>query len=499
MNLLSSSSWFVVTLSTLAAGSISALTLASQQPLATILGSGLGALGGSALTQSRKRQRGAESIPADVLETVKTQIETAWQEEKLTWNTQYQAQLTELKEQYQQQLQAICHQLSAEFQAKLELPIAPPPPAAPELASLALSELTSQSIHPTPVLGIKPLRTAILYDVENLTRGYHTRLNQIKKVSIGAILAQIQALDVVGEVILQRAYADWSHSGLTSIRSEISYLGIKPIQFVNFGHEKKTNATDIQLAVDAIDVIHQNNLIECFVIVSGDGGFTSLAGKLREYGKVIVGCSYSNAASKNLQAICHYFVHVPDPTERLISKPSAAVPPPILKSRTSTTLDPGPDTTETPIPELNERPQWPPHQEPTPIDPAIFRWSGLRETCFESLKPVESETLGEAVQKIREILNASFHLSSHAVKFQATGFNPSLIEPLIHDLIPNLKSTFEGLGLYRFNEYLRFTCTDSPYCLGRNQDGIKLCLRSSLPPGLTLEPDLVLEAEQTPW
>ncbi len=511
MNLLPTpASWFVVTLSTLAAGSISALALASQQPAAIILGSGLGAFGASAITQSRKQTSGQSLASSDQLKQMQAEVEKTYQARQAQVQQHLQQELTQGLASIDQKLtqaittqQAHLNQLQAEQATEikqLQAYLTTQAEAAKTEFTIRPNQDSQIQITPTPALEsvVKPQRTAILYDIENLTRGYHSRIHQIRKVSIASIFEQIRGLEVVGEIMVQRAYADWSHHGLTSIRSEISYLGIKPIQFVNFGHEKKTNATDIQLAVDAIEMIYRNPLVETVVLVSGDGGFTSLASKLREYGKTVIGCSYSNAASRNLQAICHYFVHIPDPTENASSLSSPSVAPPILRSERNghtlngeaSDLEATPDIIGPISPGINGTTQVEPLKT---VNPAILRWSGLKEACFLAIKPIQSEQPEAIVNKIREVLNVCFHLSSHAAKFQAMGFNPSLIEPLLDDLIPNLKFVFEGLGLIRYSEYLRYVCTDSPYCLGRNQDGIKVCLRNALPEHLTLEADLILD------
>jgi hypothetical protein len=51
--------------------------------------------------------------------------------------------------------------------------------------------------------------------------------------------------------------------------------------------------------------------IQIFVIVSGDGGFASLAKKLHEYGKTVIGCGYEGKINRFFQSICDHFIILP--------------------------------------------------------------------------------------------------------------------------------------------------------------------------------------------
>jgi hypothetical protein len=94
------------------------------------------------------------------------------------------------------------------------------------------------------------------------------------------------------------------------------------------------NAADIQLVIDAVELIHSKPSLQVFAIVSGDGGFSCLAKKLHEYGKIVIGCGYDNHTNKLLPAVCDYFVRLPDPVQhrREISDSTATVEPPQLRN-----------------------------------------------------------------------------------------------------------------------------------------------------------------------
>ncbi len=53
-----------------------------------------------------------------------------------------------------------------------------------------------------------------------------------------------------------------------------------------------------------------------FIIVSGDGDFLSLAKKLGEYGKKVIGCSYKSTANSLFTKVCDEFVFIDKTLEK---------------------------------------------------------------------------------------------------------------------------------------------------------------------------------------
>ncbi|MEM4326298.1 MAG: NYN domain-containing protein [Candidatus Pacearchaeota archaeon] len=157
--------------------------------------------------------------------------------------------------------------------------------------------------------------TAIFYDIENLLKGYGFGQRIIQGLSLKEIFKQIQGTNAIGKVAIQRAYANWSDVRLGFMKNELLELGIEPIQVFGFSYSGSKNVADIQLAVEVTDLIHTHPSLEIFVIVSGDGGYASLAKKLHEYGKTVIGCAYQKATNKVFAAVCDHFVWINDPEE----------------------------------------------------------------------------------------------------------------------------------------------------------------------------------------
>lgn len=158
--------------------------------------------------------------------------------------------------------------------------------------------------------------TAILYDIENLMGGYG-KADMLSSLSLKDIYNEIQQKDI-GKIAIQRAYANWSDSRLTILRGDIIELGIEPIQMFGFGRGPQKNASDIQLAIDAIDIAFTRKAIDIFIIVSGDGGFSALAKKLHEYGCMVIGCAYRRTTNRVFEAVCDDFIWIEEPKDEYL-------------------------------------------------------------------------------------------------------------------------------------------------------------------------------------
>lgn len=155
--------------------------------------------------------------------------------------------------------------------------------------------------------------TAILYDIENLIGGYsYSNTDLLANLSLRQIFDEINQKEI-GKIAIQRAYANWSDPRLNILKGDIIELGIEPIQMFGFGKGAQKNASDIQLAIDATEIAFTKSAIEIFVIVSGDGGFSSLAKKLHEYGKTVIGCAYKKTTNKVFEAVSDDFIWLQEP------------------------------------------------------------------------------------------------------------------------------------------------------------------------------------------
>lgn len=139
---------------------------------------------------------------------------------------------------------------------------------------------------------------ALLIDFDNVTMGIRSDL-QVE-------LRRLMNSDIIrGKVAVQRAYADWRRYPQYIV--PLSEASIDLIFAPAFGSNKK-NATDIRLAIDALELIFTRPEIGTFILLSGDSDFSSLVIKLKEYGKYVIGVGIRESSSDLLIQNCdEYF------------------------------------------------------------------------------------------------------------------------------------------------------------------------------------------------
>ncbi|MBE0593846.1 MAG: NYN domain-containing protein, partial [Gemmatimonadales bacterium] len=135
---------------------------------------------------------------------------------------------------------------------------------------------------------------ALMIDFDNVTMGIRSDLqNQLRRLLNSEIIK--------GKVAVQRAYADWRRYPQYIV--PLSEASIDLIFAPAFGSNKK-NATDIRLAIDALELVFTRPEIGTFILLSGDSDFSSLVLKLKEYGKYIIGVGIRESSSDLLIQNC---------------------------------------------------------------------------------------------------------------------------------------------------------------------------------------------------
>jgi uncharacterized protein (TIGR00288 family) len=143
---------------------------------------------------------------------------------------------------------------------------------------------------------------ALLIDFDNVTLGVRSDLAKELRTLLNSDI-------VKGKVSVQRAYADWRRYPQYIV--SLSESSIDLIFAPAFGTNKK-NATDIRLAVDAIELVFTRPEIGTFILLSGDSDFSSLVLKLKEYGKYVIGVGIRESASDILIQNCDEYYSYSD-------------------------------------------------------------------------------------------------------------------------------------------------------------------------------------------
>ncbi len=151
-------------------------------------------------------------------------------------------------------------------------------------------------------LALHAPNAALLIEFDNVTLGIRSDLTKELRTLLNSDIIR-------GKVAVQRAYADWRRYPQYFV--PISESSIDLIFAPAFGTSKK-NATDIRLAIDAIELVFTRPEIGTFIIMSGDSDFSTMVIKLKEYGKYVIGVGIRESASDLLIQNCDEYYSYSD-------------------------------------------------------------------------------------------------------------------------------------------------------------------------------------------
>ena len=142
--------------------------------------------------------------------------------------------------------------------------------------------------------GSDSIHAALLIDFDNVTMGMRSDLSKELKTLLDS--------DVIkGKVSVQRAYADWRRYPQYIV--PLSEASVDLIFAPAYGSNKK-NATDIRMAIDALELVFIRPEIGTYILLTGDSDFSSLVLKLKEYGKYVIGVGIQESSSDILVQNC---------------------------------------------------------------------------------------------------------------------------------------------------------------------------------------------------
>lgn len=142
--------------------------------------------------------------------------------------------------------------------------------------------------------GAESPHAALLIDFDNVTMGMRSDLSKELKTLLDS--------DVIkGKVSVQRAYADWRRYPQYIV--PLSEASVDLIFAPAYGSNKK-NATDIRMAIDALELVFIRPEIGTYILLTGDSDFSSLVLKLKEYGKYVIGVGIQESSSDILVQNC---------------------------------------------------------------------------------------------------------------------------------------------------------------------------------------------------
>ena len=161
--------------------------------------------------------------------------------------------------------------------------------------------------------GVEKTQIATFVDFENVV------IPAEKEHGEFSLTAILEAINQQGRQVVKRAYGDWSR--FYRYQSELTQNAVDLIQLYSARSGGSKNAADIQIAIDAMEVVFSHQQINAFAVVSGDSDFTALVRKLRSYGKYVIGIGLRSSTSELLVRACDEFLLY----ENLVGKSSRTV------------------------------------------------------------------------------------------------------------------------------------------------------------------------------
>ena len=150
-------------------------------------------------------------------------------------------------------------------------------------------------------------RVALFIDVDNVLI---LAQNSGLPFNLSLIIDRVRQL---GTVMSSKAYADWTASLLRPVLGDFRANAIELVQLpTSMAIKEHKNTADIQLAVDAIEMVFSPVRPDTIVIVGGDRDYVPLVQKLKRYGVFVMGIGVESGVSKVLIEACDSFVYYDD-------------------------------------------------------------------------------------------------------------------------------------------------------------------------------------------
>lgn len=312
---------------------------------------------------------------------------------------------------------------------------------------------------------------AVFIDSENLFGGYgRLSLPPVStKQIIDLIIDAADEQAETGKVAVARAYADWDKDGLKEYRREVEDGGAKAVGVYAAGIPTK-NAADIELVVDCLRYADDDSL-EVFAIVSGDGDFVPLVRRLHELGKFVVGATLEGLKPNGLlRSEVDLYMQIPVPAAAAAPAKKAAEPvkkaaEPVKKAppakKTAKVAEPKPAKKATP----SERPA--DRKAPTPAKKT--NWHALAKEI-----PVVHATAAKSPADYKKILKKVLSepkVRSFVDQLVNHGGPLPILAMALKAAAPEVRPSDARVS--SLSRALRFALTDTQYALARESDDVQ--------------------------
>ncbi len=108
----------------------------------------------------------------------------------------------------------------------------------------------------------------------------------------------------IGTIVIRRLYGHFGSPSMQPWQKLMHEYALTPVHVLPASKGK--NATDMKLAIEAIDMLHERQL-DGFCLASSDSDFTALASRIREDGLAVYGFGEKKAAAPHVAACDRFF------------------------------------------------------------------------------------------------------------------------------------------------------------------------------------------------
>jgi hypothetical protein len=114
----------------------------------------------------------------------------------------------------------------------------------------------------------------------------------------------IREASAIGTIVVRRVYGHFASSSMAPWQSLLHEYALTPVHVPPASRGK--NATDMKLAIEAMDLLHQKSL-QGICIASSDSDFTTLASRIREDGLEVFGFGEKKTTAPYVAACDRFF------------------------------------------------------------------------------------------------------------------------------------------------------------------------------------------------
>lgn len=155
-------------------------------------------------------------------------------------------------------------------------------------------------------------RLAILVDADNIRSDFLPFI--------------VQKASAIGSAVIKRVYGHFGSAAMAAWQPLLHEYAFSPVHVAPAA--KRKNATDLKLAIDAMDILHRGQ-VDAFCIASSDSDFTSLAFRIREDGLSVYGFGEKKAISSYVNSCDRFFYCDPLAKEGAIADLGKPAKPPL--------------------------------------------------------------------------------------------------------------------------------------------------------------------------